>query len=114
MFNWKFYLFLYPELQNKYNIKTEEQAYKHWINFGRHDGKICYHIDYKFFKWKEMTEAVETIEIASRSFNLTKAYGRIPAFIFNIDAIKFNQKKFDLSYLAIFYILNDTHLFLSS
>ena len=51
MFDWKFYLFLYPELNN-FGINTKEQAYNHWLTIGRYENKICEHIDRNFFNWR--------------------------------------------------------------
>lgn len=53
MFDWKFYIFLYPELVKKYNLKNKDTAYKHWIYNGRYEGRIGYHIDKDIFNWKE-------------------------------------------------------------
>jgi len=52
MFDWKFYIFLYPELIKKYKISNKNNAYEHWINIGRYEGKIGYHIDKNIFNWK--------------------------------------------------------------
>ena len=53
MFDWKFYIFLYPELIKKYKISNKDNAYEHWIKIGRYEGKIGYHIDENIFNWKD-------------------------------------------------------------
>lgn len=53
MFDWKFYIFLYPELIKKYKIINKDNAYAHWIHIGRYEGKIGYHIDENIFNWKD-------------------------------------------------------------
>jgi glycosyltransferase involved in cell wall biosynthesis len=38
MFNYKLYVALYPDLNS---IKNEKDAYRHWIKFGKKEGRIC-------------------------------------------------------------------------
>ena len=51
MFDWKFYLFLYPELI-KSGINSKKLAYQHWIEIGRYHNFICEHPDKNNFNWK--------------------------------------------------------------
>ena len=42
MFDWKFYLFLYPELLNN-GIDSKVKAYEHWKLIGKRKNLICEH-----------------------------------------------------------------------
>jgi hypothetical protein len=39
-FDWQFYVNRYSDLQ-KANINTKDKAYKHWISFGKKEGRLC-------------------------------------------------------------------------
>ena len=39
-FDWQFYVNYYKDLQ-KANINTKDKALKHWLRFGRREGRIC-------------------------------------------------------------------------
>jgi hypothetical protein len=48
IFDWEIYLELNPDLtENDSNI-TKEDAYNHWINYGKKEGRICY-FDWCFY-----------------------------------------------------------------
>ena len=51
MFDWKFYLFLYPELIKK-GINNKYKAYNHWIKYGQNENRIAFHEDRDIFYWK--------------------------------------------------------------
>ena len=40
-FDWEFYINRYSDLR-KSNINTKEKAYRHWIQFGKKEGRVCY------------------------------------------------------------------------
>ena len=40
IFNWKFYINKYLDLQ-KAGINTQQKAYRHWILYGKKEGRIC-------------------------------------------------------------------------
>ncbi len=44
-FDWKFYINRYSDLR-KSNINTKEKAYKHWIQFGKREGRVCNNINH--------------------------------------------------------------------
>ena len=40
-FDWKYYLSIYHDLQ-EHGIDTPEEAWEHWVNYGKREGRICY------------------------------------------------------------------------
>jgi hypothetical protein len=40
-FDWEFYINRYSDLR-KSNINTKEKAYRHWVQFGKKEGRVCY------------------------------------------------------------------------
>ena len=39
-FNWEYYVARYPDLK-KAGIDSKEKATHHWINYGKHENRIC-------------------------------------------------------------------------
>ena len=50
MFNWIFYLDLYPELK-LLGVNNNITAYNHWIFYGKSQSRIPYHVDEKLFDY---------------------------------------------------------------
>jgi hypothetical protein len=42
IFDWEMYLELNPDLTENDNNLTKEDAYNHWINHGKNEGRLCY------------------------------------------------------------------------
>ena len=50
-FNWITYLKNYPDLK-EHNINNEEKAYKHYLEYGKNEGRIYYDLEkIKYFDW---------------------------------------------------------------
>ena len=48
-FDWQFYIKIYNDLSK---INTKEEAYKHYIKYGKKEGRICNKEKYNTFDWK--------------------------------------------------------------
>ncbi len=58
-FDWIFYINRYSDLK-KANINTYEKAYKHWISFGKREGRVCNNIMTKIISNNILDEIDET------------------------------------------------------
>ena len=50
-FEWRFYLFMNPDLVQN-GLTTEESARKHWIQYGKSEGRISAHPDRDIFDFE--------------------------------------------------------------